>query len=367
MRALRPAGSVPRASAQRSGDEDNAPTSCSTTSIKPAVATPCDRVGDGADEATATSRPSDSSPEGNNGQGCCVRKQVDLEHALAASRAPDVAGTTATHRTLPPGHTTLSPQPSPAETSDKPEPTVKKPDSVSLPSKEDDTTSGTPPLSPDPRAAAQHVDFQPSPASRHRGGSGGDSHPQGSSSLPETFHRVIWAGDLNYRINAPRAVADLLLAKDMHEVLLKNEQLTLERKKDRATFLSPFAGYQEGPLNFRPTYKFDSGTDTYDSSSKQRVPAWTDRVLFSASAVAQTTTVEDELEAAVGAGGRGAAGGLKLTAYRSVAELRTSDHRPVIASFVMEFDQRKGECEGDSGSEGAAVTNQTSSEVCSLM
>lgn len=36
-----------------------------------------------------------------------------------------------------------------------------------------------------------------------------------------------------------------------------------------------FEGYQEGPLLFRPTYKYDLGTDNYDTSEKMRVPAWT--------------------------------------------------------------------------------------------
>ena len=36
-----------------------------------------------------------------------------------------------------------------------------------------------------------------------------------------------------------------------------------------------FTGYNEGPLLFRPTYKYDYGFDTYDSSEKYRIPAWT--------------------------------------------------------------------------------------------
>lgn len=36
-----------------------------------------------------------------------------------------------------------------------------------------------------------------------------------------------------------------------------------------------FSGYQEGPILFRPTYKYDLGTDTYDTGEKMRIPAWT--------------------------------------------------------------------------------------------
>ena len=31
-----------------------------------------------------------------------------------------------------------------------------------------------------------------------------------------------------------------------------------------------FPGFEEGRLGFDPTYKFDVGTDNYDSSKKQR-------------------------------------------------------------------------------------------------
>ena len=44
-----------------------------------------------------------------------------------------------------------------------------------------------------------------------------------------------------------------------------------------------FRGLQEGPIAFRPTYKFDKGDsnpEAYDTSEKQRIPAWCDRVFF---------------------------------------------------------------------------------------
>jgi len=73
-----------------------------------------------------------------------------------------------------------------------------------------------------------------------------------------------------------------------------------------------FEDYDEGPLLFRPTYRYDVGTDNYDTSEKMRIPAWTDRILY-----------------------RGT--NLYLSAY-SRAELKGSDHRPVFA--LMRADVR---------------------------
>ena len=66
---------------------------------------------------------------------------------------------------------------------------------------------------------------------------------------------------------------------------------------------------QEGQLLFDPTYKYDYAKKEYDTSSKARIPAWTDRVLFSQSFQC-----------------------LRLLDYGR-AEITLSDHRPVFATF----------------------------------
>jgi synaptojanin len=36
-----------------------------------------------------------------------------------------------------------------------------------------------------------------------------------------------------------------------------------------------FVGFEEGPILFPPTYRYDVGTNNYDTSEKARIPAWT--------------------------------------------------------------------------------------------
>eukprot|EP01006_Ploeotia_vitrea_P051446 TRINITY_DN67561_c7_g1_i1.p1 TRINITY_DN67561_c7_g1~~TRINITY_DN67561_c7_g1_i1.p1 ORF type:complete len:989 (+),score=558.98 TRINITY_DN67561_c7_g1_i1:3-2969(+) len=127
-------------------------------------------------------------------------------------------------------------------------------------------------------------------------------------SAVDYFDRVVWMGDLNYRIEGNRAAVDALLEADMHEALLNNDQLNKERLVKRSVFHK----FYEAPITFAPTYKFDSGTDVYDTSAKARIPSFTDRIL-------------------VRSNNDGNGGGVEVLKYDSVMSIRTSDHKPVFA------------------------------------
>jgi len=59
--------------------------------------------------------------------------------------------------------------------------------------------------------------------------------------------------------------------------LLTHDELRQQMAKRRAFH----EGWQEGPITFLPTYKYDPGSvGVFDSSEKKRGPSWCDRILF---------------------------------------------------------------------------------------
>ena len=86
---------------------------------------------------------------------------------------------------------------------------------------------------------------------------------------------IIWLGDFNYRIDLPNNEVRSMINKQQIESLFLYDQLSYQMHLGEV-----FADYKEGSIDFKPTYKYDVGTDTYDTSEKQRVPSWTDRILF---------------------------------------------------------------------------------------
>ncbi|XP_043106560.1 phosphatidylinositol 4,5-bisphosphate 5-phosphatase A isoform X3 [Puntigrus tetrazona] len=100
---------------------------------------------------------------------------------------------------------------------------------------------------------------------------------------------------------------------------------------------SVLEGFSEGPLNFPPTYKFDVGTHTYDTSAKKRKPAWTDRILWR---LRRTGSPVPSHNSALQRGLTSWLGGATRVSqhfYRSHMGFTISDHKPVSALFSLHF------------------------------
>lgn len=129
---------------------------------------------------------------------------------------------------------------------------------------------------------------------------------QRGRNILEHHDAVIWLGDFNYRISLPIEDVKGAIEEQNWCALYSADQLNKEMIKGNV-----FRYFQEKEITFAPTYKFDNGTDEYDSSDKHRIPAWTDRVLKKGSMIRQL-------------------------AYGAVWSLRVSDHKPVYATYEVD-------------------------------
>ncbi|KAF7090963.1 hypothetical protein CFC21_093636 [Triticum aestivum] len=128
--------------------------------------------------------------------------------------------------------------------------------------------------------------------------------------------RIIWLGDLNYRVALSYDETRVLLEQNDWDTLLENDQLMIERQAGRV-----FKGWKEGKIYFAPTYKYKLNSDTYagettKSKRKRRTPSWCDRILWHGKGIEQLQYIR--------------------------GEHRFSDHRPVCSVFVVEADADNG-------------------------
>ncbi|XP_051255780.1 synaptojanin-1 isoform X6 [Dicentrarchus labrax] len=148
---------------------------------------------------------------------------------------------------------------------------------------------------------------------------------------------VFWCGDFNYRISLPNEEVKDLIRQQNWDALTSGDQL-LDQKNAGLVF----RGFIEGKLDFAPTYKYDLFSEDYDTSEKCRTPAWTDRILWKRRKWNFDKTAEEmNVVGATSTSGENeedpenpwSPGILK---YYGRAELKTSDHRPVVA--IMDVD-----------------------------
>ncbi|KAK4357405.1 hypothetical protein RND71_023015 [Anisodus tanguticus] len=140
-------------------------------------------------------------------------------------------------------------------------------------------------------------------------------HGLGDDNSPQTIlehDRIIWLGDLNYRIALSYRTAKALVEMRNWRVLLENDQLRIEQRFGRV-----FNGWSEGRIYFPPTYKYSSNSDRYAGEDthpkeKRRTPAWCDRILWYGQGLYQISYVR--------------------------GESRFSDHRPVYSIFLAEVE-----------------------------
>ena len=82
-------------------------------------------------------------------------------------------------------------------------------------------------------------------------------------------------GDLNFRIELDNFQCRDMIKKKQYELLRTFDQFKIEKGKNPSLL-----EIEEGELNFDPTYKYDLKSNEYDTSKKQRVPSWCDRILW---------------------------------------------------------------------------------------
>ncbi|CAN1233157.1 Type I inositol polyphosphate 5-phosphatase 4 [Linum perenne] len=139
----------------------------------------------------------------------------------------------------------------------------------------------------------------------------------GDENSPQTIlehDRVIWLGDLNYRIALSYRSVKTLVEMRNWRLLLENDQACLRMEKRLGRV---FEGWHEGRIYFPPTYKYSNNSDRYAGDDrhpkeKRRTPAWCDRILWHGRGLNQLSYVR--------------------------GESKFSDHRPVYSIFLAEVE-----------------------------
>uniref|UniRef100_A0A8V0XCX4 Synaptojanin-2 n=1 Tax=Gallus gallus TaxID=9031 RepID=A0A8V0XCX4_CHICK len=161
------------------------------------------------------------------------------------------------------------------------------------------------------------------------------SFPMGRNVFSHDY--VFWCGDFNYRIDLTYEEVFYFLKRQDWKTLLEFDQLQQQKSSGKI-----FKDFHEGTINFGPTYKYDVGSEAYDTSDKCRTPAWTDRVLWwrkklpFEKTAGEINLLDSDLSAETKVRHTWTPGALM---YYGRAELQASDHRPVLAIVEVEVQE----------------------------
>ncbi|XP_019872159.1 inositol polyphosphate 5-phosphatase E isoform X2 [Aethina tumida] len=143
--------------------------------------------------------------------------------------------------------------------------------------------------------------------------------------VTQNFDYVFWSGDLNFRLATPRSKVLEWLSKTSFPLpphlphgYMHHDQLCTVLSDGAA-----FKGFCEAKITFPPTYKYDPGTQNFDTSSKQRTPAYTDRILYKQRSIRRLSGHQLENPP------------LQCLIYDSVPSITSSDHKPVWGVFKV--------------------------------
>lgn len=118
---------------------------------------------------------------------------------------------------------------------------------------------------------------------------------------------LFWLGDFNYRVEMEGQLVRIFVQHGQIDSVLQNDQMMIQKNNSQ----EHLSKYSEAEITFTPSYSFDIGTNNYDSSEKQRVPSWCDRIIWRSG---------DRVESKI---------------YDCLFDYKESDHKPVrLASNI---------------------------------
>ncbi|KAG0143954.1 hypothetical protein CROQUDRAFT_660573 [Cronartium quercuum f. sp. fusiforme G11] len=161
--------------------------------------------------------------------------------------------------------------------------------------------------------------------------------PSGALATIYDCTHLFFMGDLNYRLtlSPPNAISNAQISRQkLREMLQDGRYPSIAAQYDtlihQHQIRNVLDGLREGPINFKPSYKYERTRPDQFVDFEYRLPGWTDRIFFaSCNDDEPSGSNRDSRSTFVTEGIRKT----EVLGYQSVPHLLGSDHKPVWAVF----------------------------------